>query len=446
MRFDMRLLSRAGKKPQPAKAVALLSRRVATGSSTIIEMERAYAAHNYSPLPVVFAKAQGVKVTDPEGRKYYDFLSGYGTVSQGHLNKEIAKAMRQQMDKCTLSSRAFFSSNFGPYSKFITTFFGYDRVVAMNTGAEGVETAVKIARKWGYEVKKIPPNRALIVCCEGNFHGRTILAVSMSDDEQSFGGFGPYVPNIVRVPYGDSAALARLFRQKGHLIAGFVVEPIQGEAGVKIPPTQYLRDARRLCDAHRVLLVADEVQCGIGRSGKLLASEHSGVRPDMVILAKALGGGFMPVSAVLADEDVMKVITPGIHGSTFGGNPLANAVAMAALKEVHRRKLVQNSRAMGALLLREVRKAMPTCRQIIREIRGKGLFMAIEFQSSLLEGKAAMKFMYLLKDRGILAKVTHGHTIRMSPPLVITRTEVLDAARRIRGALVDLTALVRETK
>jgi ornithine--oxo-acid transaminase len=402
-------------------------------SEAIIKAEKQYGASNYSPLSVVFSKASGSTVTSPEGKHYLDFLSGYGAVSQGHLHPRLIKTVKQQLDRCTLSSRAFYSDQFGKYAKFITTLFKYDKVLPMNTGAEGVETALKLARKWGYKVKKIPTNKAIIVCCEGNFHGRTFGAIAMSDDPTSFNQYGPHLPGILRVPYGDEAALQKVFKEHHENIAGFICEPIQGEAGVIIPPKGYLRAVRRLCTRYNILYIDDEVQAGLGRTGKMLAVEHEGVRPDVVILAKALGGGVLPVAAVLADNKHM-VFEPGTHGSTFGGNPVASALAIEALKVLKEEKLCQRAAASGRVLSRELEK-MKKEFPFIKETRCRGLFCAVEMEESFLNGKGAYRLMYLLKDLGVLAKVTHDTTIRITPPLVITKAELQKGIAAFRSGL-----------
>lgn len=403
-------------------------------SATLLKMESESSCHNYKPLPVVFAKARGVEVTDPEGKKYFDFLSGYGAVNHGHIHPRLLKVAARQMKLCTLSARAFHNNQLGIYADFITKFFGYDKVLPMNTGAEGVETALKLSRKWGYKVKGIKEDRAIIVCCEENFHGRTFGAITMSNDPDSYAKYGPLLPGIQRVPYGDAAALEKVFKKHHKDICGFIVEPIQGEAGVIIPPPGYLKKARELCTKYNIMFIADEVQSGLGRSGKMLAIEHEGVRPDVVILAKALSGGFLPVAAVLADNQYMDVIEPGTHGSTFGGNPLACAIGVEALRILHEERLCEKSAARGKQLLeglQALKKRVP----FIKEVRGRGLFAAIEFDHDAAHGKAAYKYMYLLKDHGVLAKTTHGHTLRISPPLVITEAQVKVGLKRMNAAM-----------
>ena len=420
-----------------AEVAAALKNRTSKG---IIKMETEHSAHNYHPVPVVFSTCSGVKVTDPEGKTYYDFLSGYGSVSHGHVHPRIVKAATEQLNKCTLSSRAFYSDMFGVYADFVTKFFGYEMVLPMNTGAEAVETAMKVARRWGYEKKLIPKDQAIIVCCTDNFHGRTFGAIALSDDPSSFANYGPALPGIARVTYGDAKALEELFEKDGKNICGFIAEPIQGEAGVKIPPAGYFAKVRELCTKHNVMMICDEVQSGVGRSGKMLAIEHEGVRPDMVCLAKALGAGIMPVSAVLADEQFMGVITPGTHGSTFGGNPLACAVAIESLRVMHEEGLPEKSAAQGKKLLEGLQalKAKFSC---IESVRGRGLFCAIDFKKDFLNGTAAKKYMTILAEEGVLAKITHDHTLRLSPPLVITDEELTDCLRRFNIAAERLEKL-----
>jgi ornithine--oxo-acid transaminase len=410
-------------------------------SEAIIKAEKKFGASNYSPLPVVFAKSRGTTVTSPEGKVYLDFLSGYGAVSQGHLHPRLVNAVKKQLGQCTLSSRAFYSDKFGEYAKFITKMFRYDKVLPMNTGAEGVETAMKLARKWAYTVKGVPANQAKIVCCNGNFHGRTFGAISMSDDPTSYENYGPLLPGLIRIDYGDASALEAVFRKHHKTIAAFICEPIQGEAGVIIPPAGYLGAVRRLCTKYNILYIDDEVQAGLGRTGKMLAVDHERVRPDVVILAKALGGGVMPVAAVLADKKHM-VFEPGTHGSTFGGNPLASALAIEALKVLKEEKMCQRARDSGIVLLWELKKLTKQFK-FIKEVRGRGLFAALEMHDTFMAGHGAYRLMHLLKEHGVLAKVTHGTTIRITPPLVITRAEL---ARGMKALQVSLQELENESK
>lgn len=429
-------------RANPARACADVNRwlkRVTTDGA--LKSEQACSAQNYRPVPVVFAKASGCTVTDPEGKKYIDCLSGYGAVSQGHLHPKIIKAAVDQLRKCSLSSRAFHSQNFGVYAKFITTFFGYDRVLPMNTGAEAMETSLKLARKWGYMVKGIAKDQALIVGCNDSFHGRTFGCITLSSDPDSYGNYGPLLPGIVKVDYGNAKQLEAVFKQHGKRICAFAVEPIQGEAGIIIPPKGYFQAVRRLCTKYNILFIADEVQSGIGRAGKMLAIEHERVRPDVVVLAKALGGGVLPVAAVLADAKVMAVIQPGTHGSTFGGNPLANAVAIASMQVMHDERLPQRSLAMGKLLLRKLVALQKANADVIKVVRGRGLFAAIEFKEEFVHGEAATKYSKILAKQGILVKGTHGTTLRISPPLVITPKQIDTIIGALQRGLVELRAL-----
>lgn len=414
--------------------------RKALTSAECIKLEEHYSANNYAPVPVVFASARGALVYDPEGKQYIDFLGAYGAVNQGHCHPKIIAAAQKQLAKVPLTSRAFHSDNFGTYSKFVTQYFGYDTVLPMNTGAEAVETALKIAKKWGYLKKKIPEGEAIIVCCTECFHGRTLACISMSDDPDSFGGYEPLASGIIRVTYGDAHALAKVLKKHGKKVAAFIAEPIQGEAGVKIPNAGYFRAVRELCDEHNVLFIADEVQSGLGRSGKMLAIEHEGVRPDLVVLAKALGGGVLPVSAVLADKSIMGVITPGTHGSTFGGNPLANAVAIASLQVLHEENLAQRSAKLGRELERGL-KAIMKQYPIVTAVRCRGLFAAIDVDESAMHGKAGYKLMKMLAEYGVLSKTTHGHTLRLSPPLMIPRKLLQKALRILKGRVAKLQRL-----
>ncbi|MCB8994922.1 MAG: ornithine--oxo-acid transaminase [Bacteroidales bacterium] len=389
-------------------------------SQDYIAREDKYGAHNYHPLPVVLDKGEGVFVWDVEGKRYFDFLSAYSAVNQGHCNPKIVDAMIAQTKKLTLTSRAFYNSVLGEYEEFVTKFFGYDKVLPMNSGAEGDETALKICRKWAYEKKGIAENQAKIIVCENNFHGRTITIVSMSTDPDSYAGFGPFTPGFVKIPYNDIPALKKALEDPN--VAGFLVEPIQGEAGVYVPDDGYLKTAYDLCKAKNVLFIADEVQTGIGRTGKLLACDHEGVRPDILILGKALSGGLYPVSAVLADNDIMMVIKPGEHGSTFGGNPVAAKVAIAALSVIRDEKLAENSERLGKIF-REKLKQVKSPR--IELVRGKGLLNAVVIKA--MGGKTAWDVCLALKENGLLAKPTHGHIIRFAPPLVITEAQLNEA-------------------
>ncbi|KAJ7524701.1 hypothetical protein O6H91_17G017200 [Diphasiastrum complanatum] len=404
-------------------------------SQSLMHWEHQYSAHNYHPLPVVFSQAKDVSVWDPEGRQYLDFLSGYSAVNQGHGHPKIINALIQQAQKLTLSSRAFYNDKFPSFAKLVTELFGYDMVLPMNTGAEGVETALKLARKWGYEKKGIPKDQAVTVSCCGCFHGRTIGVISMSCDNDATRGFGPLLPGHVKVDYGDAGALEQVFKEHGDKVAAFLFEPIQGEAGVIVPPDGYLKAVRELCSKHNVLMIADEVQTGIGRTGKLLACEWEGVRPDVVVLGKALGAGVLPVSAVLANSDIMLCIKPGEHGSTFGGNPLASAVAIAALQVVREEKLAERSAKLGEEFkgyLSNVQRLHP---DLVKEVRGRGLLIAVELNPAALGSVSAFDVCLALKERGILAKATHETIIRLSPPLTIRSEHIRLAANTLQEVL-----------
>jgi len=396
-----------------------------------IERESKYGAHNYHPLPVVLEKGEGVFVWDVDGKRYFDFLSAYSAVNQGHCHPKILDALTRQSSKLTLTSRAFYNSVLGEYEEYITRYFGYDKVLPMNTGAEGDETALKLCRKWGYLVKGIPDNQAKIIVCEGNFHGRTITIISMSTDPDSYRGFGPYTPGFVTIPYNDIEALKKELKDPN--VAGFLVEPIQGEAGVYVPDDGYLKAAYDLCKENNVLFIADEVQTGIGRTGKLLACDHEGVRPDILILGKALSGGFYPVSAVLADDDIMLCIKPGEHGSTFGGNPVAAKVGIAALEVIKEERLAENADKLGEVFRNELSKIKS---DRIELIRGKGLLNAIVIKPK--NGKTAWDVCVAMKDNGLIAKPTHEHIIRFAPPLVINEEQILEAAGIIRETIENL--------
>lgn len=399
-------------------------------SAQAIELELKYGAHNYHPLGVVFAKAKGALAWDVEGKQYYDFLSAYSAVNQGHCHPKIVDAMIEQARKCTLTSRAFHSDQLGIYEKYITEYFGYDKVLPMNSGAEADETALKLCRKWAYMKKGVPDNQAKIIVCEGNFHGRTITIISMSTDPDSYGGFGPYTPGFIKIPYNDTDALAKALEDPN--VAGFLVEPIQGEAGVYVPDDGYLKKAYDLCKAKNVLFMADEVQSGIARTGKLLACDHEGVRPDVLILGKAISGGVYPVSAVLADDDIMLCIKPGEHGSTFGGNPVACAVATAALEVVREEKLAERAERLGEIFRNEMLAFQKEC-DMIELVRGKGLLNAVIIRPK--NGKEAWDVCVRMKELGVLAKPTHQHIIRFAPPLVITDEQLMDAIEIIKEAI-----------
>lgn len=392
--------------------------------------EEKYGAHNYHPLPVVLERGKGIYVWDTDGKRYFDFLSAYSAVNQGHCHPRIVKALNEQATKLTLTSRAFYNNVLGEAEEYIAKYFGYDKVLMMNTGAEADETALKLCRKWGYEKKGIPENEAKIIVCEGNFHGRTITIISMSTDPASYTGFGPYTPGFITIPYNDTEALARELEDPN--IAGFLVEPIQGEAGVYVPDEGFLKTAYDLCKAKNVLFMADEVQTGLARTGKMLACHHEGVRPDVLILGKALSGGIYPVSAVLADDDIMLVIKPGEHGSTYGGNPLACKVAIEALAVIKDEKLEENAERLGAIFRAELKKIDS---DMIELVRGKGLLNAIVIKPK--DGKEAWDVCVAMKENGLIAKPTHQHIIRFAPPLVITEVQLREAIDIIRKTLEE---------
>jgi len=389
-------------------------------SKDAIQLEDKYGAHNYHPIPVVLSKGEGVCVWDLEGKKYFDFLSSYSAVNQGHCHPKIIQSLKDQSEKLTLTSRAFYNDVLGEYEKFITSLFGYDKVLPMNTGVEGGETANKLARKWGYEKKGIPENKAKIIFAHGNFWGRTLAAISTSDDPLSYKGFGPYMPGYEVIPYNDLESLEHSLKDPN--VAAFMVEPIQGEAGVVVPDNGYLAGIRNLCDQYNVLFIADEVQTGIARTGKMLATDFEDARPDILILGKALSGGVLPVSAVLADDEVMMCIKPGEHGSTFGGNPLACAVAKTALEVVVEENLAKNAEDMGNIF-RNKMQSLINSSKIAQLVRGKGLLNAVVIDASA-ESDTAWNICLKLKDNGLLAKPTHGNIIRFAPPLVITKQEL----------------------
>jgi len=397
----------------------------------LMELEARYGAHNYHPLPVVLSRGEGVFVWDVDEKKYYDFLSAYSAVNQGHGHPEIVKALQDQAARLALTSRAFYNDKLGVYEKYITEYFGYDKVLPMNTGAEAVETAIKLTRKWAYEKKGIKPYEAHIIVAEGNFHGRTTTIISFSTDPEAKNGFGPYTPGFSAIPYNDLEALEQAIRSNPNTVA-FLVEPIQGEAGVKVPDEGYLKGAAELCKKYGCLLVVDEIQTGIARTGKLLASHYENVRPDILILGKALSGGVYPISAVLADDDIMLTIKPGQHGSTFGGNPVAAAVAVKALEVVKKENLAENAMRTGQLF-RNILKERLEGHPLVKEIRGKGLLNALEINESP-EGETAWNICLQLADKGLLAKPTHGNIIRFAPPLVITEDQILETA----GIIADV--------
>ena len=393
-----------------------------------IERESRYGAHNYHPLPVVLQRGKGIFVWDTDGKKYFDFLSAYSAVNQGHCHHKIVGAVCEQAGKLALTSRAFHNDVLGQWEEYVTRFFGYDKVLPMNTGAEADETALKLCRKWAYLKKGIKDGMAKIIVCDGNFHGRTITIVSMSADPEAYRDYGPYTPGFVKIPYNDIPALERALEDPD--AAGFLVEPIQGEAGVYVPDEGYLRRACDLCHAHNVLFMADEVQTGIGRTGRMLACDHEGVRPDILILGKALGGGVVPISAVLADDEIMLTIKPGEHGSTFGGNPVACRASMAALEVVREERLTENAEAMGRIFRDRMRSIGS---DMIAEVRGKGLLNAVVIRPK--NGREAWDVCLRMRDNGLLAKPTHDHIIRFAPPLIISEEELLDACGIIERSI-----------
>ncbi|MFZ1786214.1 MAG: ornithine--oxo-acid transaminase [Ferruginibacter sp.] len=401
---------------------------ISANAQQYLDLEEKYGAHNYHPLPVVLNRGEGVFLYDVDGKRYYDFLSGYSAVNQGHCHPKIIAALVQQAQQLTLTSRAFHSSLLGTYEKYITEYFGYDKVLPMNSGVEAVETAIKLCRKWGYEIKGIPANAAKIIVCEGNFHGRTINVIAFSSDPLARTNFGPYNPGYEPVPHNDLPALEKAFQDKN--VAAFLFEPIQGEAGVVVPDAGYFKGVRDLCTEYNVLMVADEIQCGLARTGKMLACDHENVRPDILILGKALSGGVLPVSAVLCDDEIMLTIKPGEHGSTYGGNPLACAVAIAALQVLKDEHLATNAAAMGNLLRSELEKLNSP---YISIVRGMGLLNAIVIKHE--NPNAAWELCLLLKENGLLAKPTHGDKIRFAPPLIITKEQVLECVEIIDQSL-----------
>jgi len=393
-----------------------------------LELEEKYGAHNYHPIPVVLERGEGAYVWDIDGKRYYDFLSGYSAVNQGHCHPKIVQSFIEQSQKLTLTSRAFYNDLLGEYEKFITSLFGYDKVLPMNTGVEAVETAIKLCRKWAYEVKGIKEGNAKIIVCDGNFHGRTSTVISFSNDPLARKNFGPYMPGFVSIPYNDITALEKVLNDKD--VAGFLVEPIQGEAGVLVPDDGYLSKTKQLCEEANVLFIADEIQTGLARTGKMLACDHENVRPDILILGKALSGGMMPVSAVLADDEIMMTLKPGEHGSTYGGNPIACKVAITSLQVLKDEKMAENAAVMGKLLREELQKINSLH---VAMVRGKGLLNAIVIDHR--NNNAAWELCLALKENGLLAKPTHGDKIRFAPPLIINREQILECAEIIRKSL-----------
>jgi len=400
-------------------------------SNYYLELEDKFGAHNYHPLPVVLSEGKGVYLTDVDGKKYYDFLSGYSAVNQGHCHPTIIEALTKQAQTLTLTSRAFHNNILGEYEKYITEFFGYDKVLPMNTGVEGGETAIKLARRWAYKHKGVPENEAKVIFAEGNFWGRTLAAISSSTDPSSYKDFGPFMPGFALVPYNDTVALETALKDSN--VAAFMVEPIQGEAGVVIPDEGYLTKVRELCTKYNVLFIADEIQTGLCRTGKVLACDHENVKPDILILGKALSGGTMPVAAILANNEIMLTIKPGEHGSTYGGNPLACAVAIASLKVLKEEKMAENAEAMGQLLREELVKLNSP---LIKTVRGKGLLNAIVIQHE--NPDASWDLCLALRDNGLLAKPTHGDKIRFAPPLIITKEQIMECVGIISKSLKTL--------
>ena len=396
-----------------------------------MDREARYGAHNYHPLPVVLERGEGVFVWDVEGKKYFDFLSAYSAVNQGHCHPKIVKALTDQAQKLALTSRAFYNNVLGEWEQYMTNLFGYDKMLPMNSGAEADETALKLIRKWAYKVKGVPKSEAKIIVCNGNFHGRTITIISMSSDPDSYNDYGPYTPGFINIPYNDIEALEKALEDPN--VGGFLIEPIQAEAGVYVPEDGFLRKAFDLCKRHNVLFVADEVQTGLGRTGKMLACDHENVRPDILILGKAISGGMLPVSCVLADNEIMLTIKPGEHGSTYGGNPIAAKVAIAAMEVIREENLAENSERMGKIFRKKL-KAIDS--ELIEIVRGKGLLNAVVIKP--VNGKSAWDVCLALKDNGLLAKPTHEHIIRFTPPLVITEEQLEQAIGIIEKTFAQL--------
>ena len=403
-------------------------------SQHFMDMEERYGAHNYHPLPVVLHRGEGIYVWDVAGKKYFDFLSSYSAVNQGHCHPRIVKALKDQADLLCLTSRAFYNDALCEYEKFIHEYFGYDRVLPMNTGAEGVETALKLARRWGAVKKEIENDKIKVICCDGNFHGRTVTVITMSNDPSSFAQYGPLTPGFIHIPYNDSEALENALNEFGEEVCAFIAEPIQGEAGVFVPDDGYLKKCYDLCKMHNVLFIADEVQTGIARTGKMLCCQHDNIRPDIVVLGKALGGGVLPVSACLADDDIMLNIKPGEHGSTFGGFPLAARVAVEALKVVKDENLVENAEKMGKIFREEIKKIESP---FIEMVRGRGLLNAIVTKP--VNGKTAWDICIHMMENGLLAKPTHDHIIRFAPPLCIQKDQLMEAIGIIKKTFNEMS-------
>lgn len=405
---------------------------ISSTSQYYFDIEAQYGAHNYHPLPVVLAKGKGVHVWDVDGKQYYDFLSGYSAVNQGHCHPQIVDAFIEQAQKLTLTSRAFYNDALGAYEKYITTLFGYDKVLPMNTGVEAVETGIKLCRKWAYEVKGVPQDKAEIIVCEKNFHGRTSTVISFSSDPDSKNNFGPYMPGFTAIPFNDLKALEAALENKN--VTGFLVEPIQGEAGVVVPDDGYLKKAKSICEKHNVLLIADEIQTGLCRTGKMLACDHENVKPDILLLGKALSGGMLPVSAVLCNDEIMMTIKPGEHGSTYGGNPLACKTAIASLQVLQDENMAENAVLMGNLLRTELEKLNSP---FISQVRGKGLLNAIVINHTNKD--AACELCIRMKENGLLAKPTHGDKIRFAPPLIIKKEEMIEAVEIVAKSLEEMS-------
>lgn len=405
---------------------------ISSTSQYYFDIEAQYGAHNYHPLPVVLSKGKGVHVWDVDGKQYYDFLSGYSAVNQGHCHPQIVDAFIEQAQKLTLTSRAFYNDALGAYEKYITTLFGYDKVLPMNTGVEAVETGIKLCRKWAYEVKGVPQDKAEIIVCEKNFHGRTSTVISFSSDPYSKNNFGPYMPGFTAIPFNDLKALEAALENKN--VTGFLVEPIQGEAGVVVPDDGYLKKAKSICEKHNVLLIADEIQTGLCRTGKMLACDHENVKPDILLLGKALSGGMLPVSAVLCNDEIMMTIKPGEHGSTYGGNPLACKTAIASLQVLQDENMAENAVLMGNLLRSELEKLNSP---FISQVRGKGLLNAIVINHTNKD--AAWELCIRMKENGLLAKPTHGDKIRFAPPLIIKKEEMIEAVEIVAKSLEEMS-------
>ncbi|KAF4317133.1 hypothetical protein BBO99_00006350 [Phytophthora kernoviae] len=424
-------------RPVGTKTRSLTTRNVWTAQQYITREEK-YGSHNYHPLPVVLAKGKGCKVWDVEGKEYYDFLSAYSAVNQGHCHPKIVQALTDQAQTLSLTSRAFFNNVLGEYEEYMTKLFGFERILPMNTGVEGGETAVKLARRWAYDVKGVPENQAKVIFAKNNFWGRTMSAVSASNDKEAYGGFGPFMPGFSSVPYNDLGALEKVFEKEGKNIAAFMVEPIQGEAGVVVPDDGYLKRVRELCTKHNILWIADEVQTGLARTGKMLAVDYEGVKPDILILGKALSGGMYPVSAVLASDEIMLTIKPGQHGSTYGGNPLGCKVAMAALDVLKEEKLAENAFKLGNHFRADMQKFASTS-SVLEGVRGRGLLNAIIITERPSQ-PSAWQLCLNLAEKGLLAKPTHGNIIRLAPPLCMTATQLDDCTAIIKEVLTEAEA------